>query len=572
MIPVQYFVSTAERGGVQLEQNSGAVYQGEQSWEVNTDIPSLSYASRPTLTIHTKQIMSLVVSDRKDELSKPPPKKKWLQNYIEEDTVTSPIGSNLRNETHKFVQLLEPQSNEGLKQFKAADTPTKLTLSQDVIGGVVQGVIDQFQNFFENDLLGNHEDGPQTGAPKSSDNEMVAEKKEDPLEPPKLLQKDIQPVVQSVISQFLNGSLSDSGFRRSRKRSHKHINCRHKDKSGASSYNSSEGPQRRSSSVIQLRNKNIHFNGQSHIKVRKIETLMRTNLEGNEEALNLSCPKKVTFAAEDKCYSVDSISSFQNSKSGEENILKSHSSWGKDERKMKLLAANPSVRPASTPVIFYSRTREASPCIDQPLNLVSLSPPLLQEKDQKTHKFSSLPATRQSSPMETFIETQARKEGFTSIDNHGLKLVCKGVTPYPVIKPKPLNLTSAQTGRKMFTSGFSSKTRQSPESQLVGESREEIKRSASNTREVHNRLEKNRRAHLKACFDELAGECDLDPRKASNLMVIRSAYKCIMALRRQEREQEKNLAALVQEKIKRQSQLNELKREFPGFGQDSDSD
>merc|ERR1712241_185147 len=102
--------------------------------------------------------MSLVVPDRKDELSKPPPKKKWLQNYIEEDTVTSPIGSNLRNETHKFVQLLEPQSNEGLKQFKAADTPTKLTLSQDVIGGVVQGVIDQFHNFFENDLLGNQED------------------------------------------------------------------------------------------------------------------------------------------------------------------------------------------------------------------------------------------------------------------------------------------------------------------------------------------------------------------------------------------------------------------------------
>merc|ERR1712241_153995 len=128
--------------------------------------------------------MSLVVPDRKDELSKPPPKKKWLQNYIEEDTVTSPIGSNLRNETHKFVQLLEPQSNEGLKQFKAADTPTKLTLSQDVIGGVVQGVIDQFHNFFENDLLGNLEEGPEAGA-------ALEVEPEQPLaEPPKLLQKD----------------------------------------------------------------------------------------------------------------------------------------------------------------------------------------------------------------------------------------------------------------------------------------------------------------------------------------------------------------------------------------------
>jgi len=281
---------------------------------------------------------------------------------------------------------------------------------------------------------------------------------------------------------------------------------------------------------------------------------MRTNLEENEEALNLSCPKKVTFAAEDKCYSVDSIKSYQNSKS---------SCWQREERKMKLFPVS-SVRPASTPVIFYSRSREASPCIDQPLNLVSLTPPLLNEKDEKKYKFSSLPATRQGSPIETIIETQTRKEGFTSIDNHGMK-ISKGVQPYPVIKPKPLNLTSTQTAKKMFT-------RQSPDRQLGAESKEEIKKSSSNTREVHNRLEKNRRAHLKACFDELAGECDLEPRKASNLMVIRSAYKCIMALRRQEREQEKNLAALVQEKIKRQSQLNELKREFPGFGQDSDSD
>ena len=526
--------------------------------------------------------MSLVVSDRKDELSKPPPKKKWLQNYIEEDTVTCPIGSNLRNETHKFVQLLEPQSNEGLKQFKAADTPTKLTLSQDVIGGVVQGVIDQFQNFFENDLLGNNEEGSDSGATTPSDNAIEDQQ---PAQPPKLLQKDIQPVVQSVISQFLNGSLSDSGFRRSRKRSHKHINCRHKDKSGVASYNSGEGLQRRSSSVIQLRKQCHEFNSQSHIKVRKIETLMRANFQENEEALNLSCPKKVTFAAEDKCYSIDSIKSFQYSKSCEvpDNILKSPAKWQTEERKMQMFPANSKVKPASTPVIFYNRSREASPCIDQPLNLVSITPPLL------TDKFH-----RQSSPVETVSESQARAAGFTSIDNHGRKVVCTPVNHYPVIKPKPLNLTSTTSARKVFSNLFSSKpglglsaggqaeTREEIKrtssntreeiKRTSSNTREEIKRTSSNTREVHNRLEKNRRAHLKACFDELASCCDLDPRKASNLMVIRSAYKCIMALRRQEREQERNLAALVQEKIKRQSQLNELKREFPGFGQDSDSD
>merc|ERR1712227_84393 len=77
--------------------------------------------------------------------------------------------------------------------------------------------------------------------------------------------------------------------------------------------------------------------------------------------------------------------------------------------------------------------------------------------------------------------------------------------------------------------------------------------SRPSMREVHNRLEKNRRAHLKSCFNELA-------------------YKCIMGLRREGREQERNLANLVQEKIKRQNRLNELKREVSGFNMDSDSE
>lgn len=467
--------------------------------------------------------MSLLMSDRKDELSKPPPKKKWLQNYIEEDNVKSPIGLDLRNETHKFVQLLKPQSNEGLKQFKAANSPTKLTLSQDVIGGVVQGVIDQFHNFFENDLLGNQEDSQ----PGSVQHSLKASEEPEPPsepEPPKLLQKDIQPVVQSVISQFLNGSLSDSGFRRSRKRSHKHINSRHRDKSGSSSFNTSESLQRRGSSVIQLRNPSQEFTNQ--IKVRKIETLMSPSLapDGNEEALNLSCPKKVTFAAEDRCYSNDSVRSFQNSKSGEILGNISNPSWKMGESKLYFQEAR-KARPPSTPVIFYNKSREP-----QPLTLTSITPPHL------------LPSSRQTSP---------------------------GLPPSePGVKHnKPLNLTKPPT-RKVFNNFLGSK----PVERSSESPKEEIKKTSSNTREVHNRLEKNRRAHLKACFDSLASECNLDPRKASNLMVIRSAYKCIMALRREERQQEKNLAALVQEKIKRQSQLNELKREFPGFGQDYDSD
>jgi MAX-binding protein len=80
---------------------------------------------------------------------------------------------------------------------------------------------------------------------------------------------------------------------------------------------------------------------------------------------------------------------------------------------------------------------------------------------------------------------------------------------------------------------------------------------------MHNRLEKNRRAHLKQCFDELASECEVDARKASNLTVIKSALKYIMVLRRKEREYEKELADLVQQKIRKQQLLAQLQGSSP---------
>jgi len=101
-------------------------------------------------------------------------------------------------------------------------------------------------------------------------------------------------------------------------------------------------------------------------------------------------------------------------------------------------------------------------------------------------------------------------------------------------------------------------------------SKEEIKRTSSSTREVHNRLEKNRRAHLKMCFDELAIECNLDPKKTSNLTVIRSAYKYTMTLKRKERENERSMASLVKQKIALQQRLEEMKRECPSLKAESD--
>merc|ERR1712212_1314089 len=126
--------------------------------------------------------------------------------------------------------------------------------------------------------------------------------------------------VQSVISQFLNGSLDD--FAGSRKRSHKHLNCRHKG----------DGASARSRSVIRYKSRErqeAHREEQERVQeqaVHLVETSQQPTLsppipeQDENEALNLSLPKpvqKVTFASRDRCYTTDqpSVKSFQPSKS-----------------------------------------------------------------------------------------------------------------------------------------------------------------------------------------------------------------------------------------------------------------
>jgi hypothetical protein len=55
----------------------------------------------------------------------------------------------------------------------------------------------------------------------------------------------------------------------------------------------------------------------------------------------------------------------------------------------------------------------------------------------------------------------------------------------------------------------------------------------SGTREVHNKLEKNRRAHLKECFELLKKQvpASQDEKKTSNLSILRSAIRYIQVSR-----------------------------------------
>ncbi|XP_065218642.1 RNA polymerase II elongation factor Ell-like isoform X2 [Planococcus citri] len=90
------------------------------------------------------------------------------------------------------------------------------------------------------------------------------------------------------------------------------------------------------------------------------------------------------------------------------------------------------------------------------------------------------------------------------------------------------------------------------------------KMSASGTREVHNKLEKNRRAHLKECFELLKSQVPAiqDEKKPSNLTILRTAIRYVQILRRREQELETELERLAREKIINQQRLTTLKKEL----------
>jgi MAX-binding protein len=87
----------------------------------------------------------------------------------------------------------------------------------------------------------------------------------------------------------------------------------------------------------------------------------------------------------------------------------------------------------------------------------------------------------------------------------------------------------------------------------------------SGTREVHNKLEKNRRAHLKECFELLKSQLPaFEDRKISNLAILRSSLRHIQTLKRKEREYEHEMERLAREKIALQQRLSTLKKDMLG--------
>ncbi|XP_013144135.1 PREDICTED: max-binding protein MNT-like isoform X2 [Papilio polytes] len=141
------------------------------------------------------------------------------------------------------------------------------------------------------------------------------------------------------------------------------------------------------------------------------------------------------------------------------------------------------------------------------------------------------------------------------------------IPPAPaVIPPAPL-LDFVQEHSRARTMSNSHGLPQIPSPPLVSSSGSGSGSSGctprAGTREVHNKLEKNRRAHLKECFELLKRQLPAtsDDKKTSNLSILGSAIRYIQVLRRKERECEHEMERLAREKIAAQQRLAALRRE-----------
>ncbi|XP_037914552.1 mucin-5AC isoform X9 [Hermetia illucens] len=113
---------------------------------------------------------------------------------------------------------------------------------------------------------------------------------------------------------------------------------------------------------------------------------------------------------------------------------------------------------------------------------------------------------------------------------------------------------AATTGRRRTTSTNSSGGKQRSPCIL-----------RAGTREVHNKLEKHRRAHLKECFEQLKVQLQLhdeERKKTSNLAILGAAYRHVMSLKKKGRELEQQVEQLAKEKINYQKRILNLKREL----------
>lgn len=540
--------------------------------------------------------MALLVADSRSEKFEkaPPPKKKWIQDYLEDHQNFDENSKEAKDVSDKHDD--SSSSNDetaAAKQEKSAGTI------------MVNSVIHQFQDFIH---LQNNRNQIGGIAPNQNSDKVNAGKIAQLLDPKRggdkfnvslqkistksdsinISQKELGGVVQGVISQFLNGSLSDSylSSRSSRKR------CRRHDKCPSRSHRSKD------------RGQHSH-DYEPPAKLAHIRTAHESSpqTETSTAPLNLSLPKarepfvehaRVKFAAEDSCYSTDSQRSMEISKSqrmhNDDEALdlgirhkpldgQLHNAYqpfhmqsnsGSHHNKdgyikpvpLSILikspaSLSPEVSPPTSPVAPVNLSTK---CIAASSDNDELPKQVIQ-RASPLHQYSSSSVT----------VTPLTDKPLPPVPNPPVhrfsKAATKQYSDHPKIQPTSNDLTKTSvdvaTKDQPTSKVIRKKSNSSSEknSSAGRSSPNNSKQTNSTNREIHNQLEKNRRAQLKLCFEELANECQIDPKtKASNQTVIVTAKKVVMNLRQDEKVNERELANLVQEKIKLTQKLEELRR------------
>ncbi|XP_041053210.1 max-binding protein MNT [Carcharodon carcharias] len=183
-----------------------------------------------------------------------------------------------------------------------------------------------------------------------------------------------------------------------------------------------------------------------------------------------------------------------------------------------------------------------------PPQIVQHHQPVLSPTNS-TREISQSPPVLHRSPISTLTDPQPGLPLVSTSPQQFTSSVL-AIPPHHVIQPSPLP--------QQQPSGLK------PSPMDDGKPQDQKRRpGGAGTREVHNKLEKNRRAHLKECFETLKKNIpNLDDKKTSNLSVLRSALRYIQTLKRKEKEYEHEMERLAREKIATQQRLADLKNEL----------
>lgn len=210
-----------------------------------------------------------------------------------------------------------------------------------------------------------------------------------------------------------------------------------------------------------------------------------------------------------------------------------------------VVTATPSVPPLplTTPIAAAATPLNSSPPVKS-----SSSPPQQQHQSASPHllcapqmKVETSPQLVSAKPNQAQPQVQIQYPTSISTNGSGSQHALVPHQTPPTSQPRPNGVTMEDMR------GMEGKRRP----------------GGAGTREVHNILEKNRRAHLKECFETLKKNVpNVDEKKTSNLSVLRSALRYIQTLKRKEKEYEHEMERLAREKIATQQRLAELKNEL----------